>query len=225
MDFTPMTVLIGGNASGKSTILQALDFLRSFAFRDIPEYLREKGLNFEELKSQLNDGQNKPIEFISVYEFFIDKKKQEISWYLQIDKKKGNWFIKEEMMNLSTSEEIYFRGFGKAGPITAGEQSAFAGNPTAVAHNINELNLQASWLKYYTGTAYEQLLNPLRKYLSGSVFYGLLSPDIIRKGNGQILAGSIGINGIDLATCIHNMTLHEREQLDKAISILVDYKL
>lgn len=225
IDFTPMTVLIGGNASGKSTILQALDFLRSSAFRDIPEYLREKGLNFEELKSQLNGGQNKPIEFISVYEFFIDKEKQEVSWHLQIDQKRGNWFIKEEMVNLSTSEEIYSRGFGKNGHMTSGEQNAVAGAPEAVAHSINEINLQASWLKYSFGTAHEQLLKPLRDYLSGSVFYGLLSPDYIRKGNGQILVGGIGINGINLAACIHNMTPHDREQLDKTISQLVDYTL
>jgi predicted ATPase len=230
ISFTPMTVLIGGNASGKSTILQALDFLRSFAFRDIPEYLREKGLNFEELKSQLSDGQNKPIEFTSVYEFLNNKGKQEISWYLQIDQKKGNWLIKEEMRNLSTnkeiySEEIYSRGFGKGGPITAGDPNAVAGAPWAVAHSINDLDLQASWLKYLSGTSYEQLLKPLRNYLSGSVFYGLLSPDSMRKGNGQTLEGSIGINGINLAAYIHNMTPRNREQLDKTISELVDYRL
>lgn len=225
IDFTPMTVLIGGNASGKSTILQALDFLRSSAFRDIPEYLREKGLNFEELKSQLNGGQNKPIEFISVYEFLIYKEKQELSWYLQIDQTKGNWFIKEEMVNLSTNEVIFSRGFGKNGPMTAGAPNAAAGVPEAVAHSINEINLQASWLKYFFGTTHEQLLKPLRDYLSGSVFYGLLSPDYIRKGNGQILDRGIGINGINLAACIHNMSPHDREQLDKTISKLVDYRL
>jgi len=225
IDFTPMTVLIGGNASGKSTILQALDFLRSSAFRDIPEYLREKGFNFEELKSQLNGGQNKPIEFISIYEFLIDKEKQEISWHLQIDQKKGNWFIKEEMVNLSTSEEIYSRGFGKGVPMTTGDQNAAAGTSRAAAHSIDDLNLQASWLKYFFGITHEQLLKPLRDYLSGSVFYGLLSPDSMRKGNGQTLAGSIGINGINLAACIHNMMPHDREQLDKTISKLVDYRV
>jgi len=225
ISFTPMTVLIGENASGKSTILQALDFLRSSAFRDIPEYLREKGLNFEELKSQLNGGQNKPIEFISIYEFLIGEKKQELSWYLQIDQTRGNWLIKEKMMNLSTSEEIYSRGIEKDGSMTAREPNTVYGAPQAVVHSINELNLQASWLKYFSGTAHEQLLKPLMDYLSGSVLYGLLSPDSMRKGNGQTLLESIGINGINLAACIHNMTPYEREQLDKTISKLVDYRV
>ena len=34
--FSPLTVLIGENAAGKSTVLQAIDFLRSAASRDIP---------------------------------------------------------------------------------------------------------------------------------------------------------------------------------------------
>jgi len=227
ISFTPMTVLIGGNASGKSTILQALDFLRSTAFRDIPEYLREKDLNFEELKSQLNGGQNKPIEFISVFEFLINKEKQEVSWYLQIDQKKGNWFINEEMKSLSANEEIYSRGLEKSGLLTAEEQNAASGVPEVIAHGINKMNLPASLLKlkYIPVTAHELLLEQLRNYLSESVFYGLLSPDSMRKGNGQTLTESIGMNGINLATCIHNMMPHEREQLDKTISKLVDHRL
>jgi predicted ATPase len=231
IDFTPMTVLIGGNASGKSTILQALDFLRSFAFRDIPEYLREKTLNFEELKSQLNDGQNKPIEFISIFEFFINNEKQEFRWHFQIDQTKGNWLIKEEIRDLSkekkiySEDAIYSRGFDKGGPMMARDSNTVAGIPSAVAHSIAELNLQASWLKYLSGTSHGQLLKPLIDYLSGSIFYGLLSPDSIRKGNGQTLVGSIGINGVNLAACIHNMTPDDREQLDETISKLVDYRL
>jgi len=223
LEFTPMTVLIGGNASGKSTILQALDFLRSSAFRDIPEYLREKGWGIEELKSQLNDGQTKPIEFISIYEFLVDEKKQSISWYLQVNQEKSNWIIKERMENLSTNEEIYSRGFGKGGPMVAEGSNAYAGAPGAVAHSIKDLNLQSSWLKYIDGIDQYQLLSQLKDYLSGSVFFGLLSPESIKKGNGQSSVQSIGINGINLAACIHNMTNNNKELLNKTVSELVDY--
>jgi predicted ATPase len=207
-----------------------LDFLRSSAFRDIPEYLREKGLNFEELKSQLNDGQNKPIEFISIFEFPIDKGIQELSWYLQIDQKNGNWLIKDEMKDISAKREIYseecfFRDSGKSRSMTAGDLNAAAGSSSAIANNLTRINFQSSWLKYIPETTNEQLLKPLLDYLSGSVFYGLLSPDYMRKGNGQTIVGSIGINGINLAACIHNMTPHDREKLEEAISKLVDYKL
>ncbi|MDR3147048.1 MAG: AAA family ATPase, partial [Treponema sp.] len=72
IEFTPLTVLIGGNGCGKSTVLQALDFLRSIATRDIAEYLRERGWAFEELKSKLIDEKDRPVEFVSEYQFDID---------------------------------------------------------------------------------------------------------------------------------------------------------
>jgi predicted ATPase len=225
IEFTPLTVLIGGNSCGKSTVLQALDFLRSSALRDIPEYMREKGWKIEEIKSQLNDGKNKPIEFISVYEFIINKKKQLISWHIQIDKEKYNWLLKEKIENLSTKEEIYSRGFGKNGIIMAGHSDAYAGNPNAVAHDINEINLQASWLKYFYTNDEKPMLSSLRDYLAESVFFGLLSPDSIRKGDGQTVVDNIGINGTTLAAFIHNLSIDDRKQLDKTVSKLVDFTL
>ena len=152
IEFTPLTVLIGENACGKSSILQALDFLRSTAFRDIPEYLREKGWSFEELKSQLNDGYSKSIEFVSIFEFAGET----ISWFLQIDKEKSNWLINEKIENLSTNE-VYFSGNNTNKEImTAGAPDAYAGSPKAFAQAIN---FQASWLKYWTGVMQHQQLS------------------------------------------------------------------
>jgi predicted ATPase len=199
--------------------------LRSSALRDIPEYLREKGWRIEELKSQLNDGQNKPIEFISVYEFIINKQKQSISWHIQIDQEKSNWFIKEKMENLSTKEEIYLPGFGKCGGIMAGQSGAYAGNPNAAAHDINEINLQASGLKYFYTNDEKPLLSSLKDYLSESVFFGLLSPDSIRKGNGQTVVDNIGINGSTLAAFIHNFSPEDKELLNKIVSKFADFCL
>jgi predicted ATP-dependent endonuclease of OLD family len=82
IEFTPLTVLIGGNSCGKSTILQALEFLYSAATRDIPEYLREKGWSFREIKSNMGDGENKPIEFIATFVFSANNT---IEWYFIVD--------------------------------------------------------------------------------------------------------------------------------------------
>jgi predicted ATPase len=66
-----LTVLIGENSCGKSTILQAIDFLRSAASRDIPEYLRERKWTLEDLKSQCNGGIEKPLEFVSTWDIHV----------------------------------------------------------------------------------------------------------------------------------------------------------
>ena len=55
LEFTPFTVLIGGNSCGKSTVLQALDLLRAYTYRDIDEYLfHELGWSFLDIKTQFN---------------------------------------------------------------------------------------------------------------------------------------------------------------------------
>ena len=224
IEFTPLTVLIGGNSCGKSTILQALDFLRASSFRDIPEYLREKGWKIEELKSQINNGQHKPIEFVSVYEFLIDEKKELLCWTFQIDHDEKKWIINEKLESLTTKEKIYSSGFENYKPMIAGNHDAFAGAPNAIAHDIREINLQSSWLKYIE-TDQKNSLFALKNFLTESAFFGLLSPDSIRKGKEQISDENIGQNGINLATFIHSMSPEDREYLNKGVSKFIESKI
>ena len=46
IDFEPFTVLIGQNASGKSSVLQALDLLGAFLKGDVNHYLKELGWSY-----------------------------------------------------------------------------------------------------------------------------------------------------------------------------------
>jgi len=85
IELTPLTVLIGENSSGKSTVLQAIDFLASMAFRDIPEYLREKDWDFSSLKSQFKGMNEKPIEFITEWNFLTYGKNELLKWEISVD--------------------------------------------------------------------------------------------------------------------------------------------
>jgi len=224
IEFTPITVLIGGNSCGKSTILQALDFLRSSSYRDIPEYLREKGWNLKELKSQLDGGQYELIEFISIFEFLINKKNELVKWTFKIDQNDKKWIIKEKLENLSTKEELYSLGFGNHKPMIAGNLDAYAGNPDAIARDIREINLQSSWLKYIEPDK-ETITFALKEYLTKSMFFGILSPDFIRNGKEQTSNENIGQNGSALAVFIHNMTSKDKDCLDKTISQFIDFNI
>ena len=93
VEFTPLTVLIGENACGKTTILQAIEFICSAASRDIPEYLKEKEWRFAELKSQYGDGANKPIEFETLFVF----DGVQVEWFLNIDLIDNRWNIIEQI--------------------------------------------------------------------------------------------------------------------------------
>ena len=61
MELPKFTCLIGLNGSGKSTVLQALDFVSQLAMGDMGEWLRERRWTSNELKSKLSP--KKFIEF------------------------------------------------------------------------------------------------------------------------------------------------------------------
>jgi predicted ATPase len=225
IELTPITVLIGGNSCGKTTVLQALDFLRSASGRDIPEYLREKGWDFKELKSQLNSGKNKPITFISVFEFIVDDKTELLEWTFIINQTDNHFVIREEIKRLSDNSVIFSRGFGQEGPIVAGGAGAHAGNPFAAAHDINEIILEASWLKYLQFVKDSPELSSIKKFLLGSTYFGLLSPDNIRAGGKNRFAVDIGQGGVSLAPFIHGLIDEQKNTLNKIISSLVGFSV
>ena len=218
IEFTPLTVLIGENSCGKTTVLQALDFLGSIVHREIPDYFDGKGWRLEELKSQLNDGQNKPIEFISVYEFSIENVTQVLSWSIKIDHDNIHWIIDERIVNQTTNEVLYPKEKTIKGQMMAGQSGAYAGGENAYAQDNYEIFLQASFLKYYTWVKNNPLLTALKKFLSYSTFFGVVSPEQIRLGKNPGKIGNIGVSGESLSAFIHHLNENEKKELEKTIS-------
>jgi len=206
IEFTPLTVLIGENGCGKSTILQALDLLFSVSSRDIPEYLREKEWNFEDIKSQCNGGITKPVEFITTWNLLVKGNFETIEWDLSIDFDKG-WIIREKMTKLSDNKPIL---------------SYHVEGQKDIPSSLGELNIQSSALKYVAGTSINtDEIDKLFFFLSDSAVFGLLSPDKIRSGNKQPNTRNIGAGGEALANCINKMNKSEKQQLDKMVSDLI----
>ena len=177
IEFTPLTVLIGENACGKSTVLQALDFLRSAASRDILEYLRERKWPLAELKNQCNDGQNKPIEFVSLFEFVIAEKIVQVEWLLLVNFEKNKWVI-QELININGESVI---SYGKL-PIADEELPA-----QDIPNPFKAIKLESSLLKivddYLSMEENEFTLMPimaLKDFLKFSSNYELLSPELMR---------------------------------------------
>jgi predicted ATPase len=204
VEFTPLTVLIGGNACGKSTVLQALDFLRSAASRDIPEYLRERGWSFAELKSKFNDEDNKPVEFISEYQFVIDGDIKTLRWHISVNLYRAvDWRIDEKIEITGSSSIVLLRhGYDKK----------------AIPESFKDFYFQSSMLKYYNPADDEKELVQLKQFLASSTYYGLLSPDIIRRGKKREAVGNIGNGGEWLAAFIYHIDDEARKKLNKLVS-------
>jgi predicted ATPase len=214
IDFTPLTVLIGGNGCGKSTVLQALDFLRAAATRDIPEYLRERGWAFEELKSKLIDENDKPIEFVSEYQFDIDGNIRTVRWDFSVDLRKSiDWRINEKIEIMDDNTEprilmIHGRNYRETIPVEFGK-----------------FYFQSSILKYYNVQEEDRELLALKQFLASSTYYGLLSPDTIRTGQKTGRTGNIGNGGEWLAEFIHGLDDDDREKLNQIVSDFIGIKV
>ena len=91
MDFSPMTILVGNNSSGKSSVLQALVFLKYCCERTTGEYLRERGGTAEDIATRGLAKIKKIMRFRVVFQgtrdhdiltweltFFVDKTKNQI---------------------------------------------------------------------------------------------------------------------------------------------------
>jgi predicted ATPase len=226
LEFTPLTVLIGGNGCGKSTILQALDFLCSLASMDIGVYLKDRGWKFEDLKSQIDKGPYRPMEFISFYEFQINNRPVKLRWTILIDREDGHYEIEEYIVNLDTGSLLLSQGDSLSGPIVAGERGAYAGSSSAVAHDepdyfglLNKIQLESSGLKIVRDTPVndQSELRILKLFLVCSNNFGLISPDKIRgfvDNNGD----TIGQEGKNLAAFIHSLPVESKKDLDKIVS-------
>ncbi|MHB9291032.1 hypothetical protein Holit_00102 [Hollandina sp. SP2] len=202
IEFTPLTVLIGENSCGKSTVLQALDFLCSAATRDIPEYLREKGWDFGELKSKLDDGNDKPVEFISEYQFVIDGNARTLRWNISVDVYRAiDWRISEKVEN---SDGVVLLCHGHS--------------EKAIPESYKDFYFQSSMLKYYNPDEDEKDLMKLKEFLSSSAYHGLLSPDTIRLGKKTGVIGNIGNSGEWLAAFIYYMNNEGKAKLNKLVS-------
>ncbi|MDR0656321.1 MAG: AAA family ATPase [Treponema sp.] len=209
IEFMPLTVLIGGNACGKSTVLQALDFLRSIVTRDIPEYLRERGWNFTELKSKFDDGNDKPIEFLSEYQFTIDGDIKTLCWNISVDLYEAvNWNIEEKIE--TNGNVVLLR---------------HVSDEKAIPESFKDFHFQSSMLKHYTPADGEKELIKLKQFLASSVYYGLLSPDIIRLGKKTGMIGNIGTGGEWLAAFIYHADDETREKLNKIVSDFIGTEL
>jgi len=206
IEFTPVTVLIGENGCGKTTILQALEFLCSAASRDIHEFIKDKEWKLNALKSQCNGGIAKPIEFITTWNLLIKNRFETIEWAISIDYDKV-WNIREKITKLSNNESVL--SYHVTDQIN---------NPAS----LGQLNIQSSALKYVAGTSINtDEIDKLFFFLSDSACFGLLSPDKMRSGKKLPYARSIGEGGDALAYCINNMDKSEKEQLDKKVSDLL----
>jgi predicted ATPase len=204
----PFTVLIGDNSSGKSSVLQALDFIRAFAIRDIDEYLNERGWSLDELKSQFT---NNGIAISVGLTLVINDKPQMISWSIAADVHDGRIVSHEIMRNTSSGKVVLARG----------------NEIPSTPENIEAFYLNSSFLKLIDENSpsleFPEELYAVKKFFVQSSSYELLAPDKMREKGSRGEVKDIGLGGEKLAAYINRLSTGRINKLNKTLSEFVGY--
>lgn len=207
IDFTPFTILIGENSCGKSTVLQALDFLCSLAVRDIDEYLKDRHWEFNDIKSQFSKGRD-PIEFLVRYK----ASQKTILWKISIDESYGKWIIEEDFTDAKTGVS-YLSSKGH----------------NDMLFDFSRLDLKSSILNAldmdYADNQIDSSIASLKKTLLSSSSFELLSPDKMRSRGSRGKVENIGMGGEKLAAYIHNFNSTKKNELSRMVSDFIGYEV
>ncbi|SHJ74797.1 Predicted ATPase [Dethiosulfatibacter aminovorans DSM 17477] len=196
IEFSNMNVLIGKNGVGKSSVLQALDFIKNFAIKDLDVYMSDRNWKASEIGSKLTS--TKHITFKIHY---ATKNNDVLIWSFTVNPVKKTQlieFIREELTRES-DQKVLLAYSSNGGRRFNNEINDYEAIPS--------LNLNSSLLKTIdpkiNKNQYPELVE-LKEYFLESDSFELMSTEKMRK-NSRGNTDSIGAGGEKLSAFIHNM--------------------
>jgi predicted ATPase len=217
IDLQPLTVLIGANGSGKSTILQAIDLVCNFAGMDIHSYLKERQWAAADITSHLKRKQH--VTFRALFELPVNGVSEEIEWEIILKTAKEKEKIepvKERIFNI-TRDKILLKmdldGFERYNW------------DKKVIEDFPPLNLAVSLLTTIDIEKDKKKfpsLVALKKFALGLDSFQLLSMEKMRR-NSREQADSIGVGGENLAGFIHGLETGKRKKLKARLKKYVPF--
>ncbi len=222
MDLEPVTVVIGNNATGKSAILQAIDFLCSSVREDFPIIIERRNWSVENIKSKLASPGNNRINFQCEFVFKSEKGQDvHIAWNVtvltNISKNQlhlGNEFV----YDLDTREEYLHYVSGKGGFIKGGKNQPDILLPSSI-------ELQSSVLKILSNMmSVAEPIRLLKRFLINSTSFELLSPSEMRlSSRGE--ANDIGMSGKNLPSFIKMMSQEQKKRFMEKLRFVLGDKI
>lgn len=198
IDLPKFTCLTGLNDSGKSTLLQAFDFVRHLAAGDIEDWLDVREWKAKDIRTQ-------PL------------KKKDISFRVEFPYENGHtlgWRGKfNPYLLICTEEEVYSKDeSGQASLLMSSDSNGVLLSPASNATEMkkNLLRHEGSVISILSDEM--PYIRDVRKHVCGINAFDMLSPHALRK-RARKAEDSIGYGGELLSAFIHNMTPAQRERL------------
>jgi predicted ATPase len=211
MDFDRFTVIVGNNRSGKSTVLQVLDFLANLVREDFGVVLERRGWKVSDIKSQLQSSQR--ITIICEIELSVESKIVPVRWEMQIMA-----FAEKNVFELA--REGVWLDNGAA--LLAYSSLNDTANSNFIQNGIGgkmmilpKFQTNASLLKMMDFSEYP-ILKALKEFWQSSESFELLSPEKMRlSGRGEV--DTIGSSGEKLTAFIQSMNQEQKNRFSEKI--------
>lgn len=215
LSFTGFNVLVGNNASGKSTVLQAIDFLMRSASEDFPSIIGHRGLSVSDIVSKLTP--RRQIRFTSEYAVPVGERTCHLRWEMVMDALIKDNVIKlssEKIADLDKSIVLLSYESGKELKVADGSKTGRV---------YPQLALESSAMKVAVDVQSEKSLPELvalKRFLMSSCSYDMLSPSEMRQSS-RGRTSSIGTSGRDLAAFIKSMSKEQKDSFMKTLHSLM----
>lgn len=199
MDLAKFSCLIGLNGAGKSTILQALDFLCQQMKGDLSGWLKNREWEATDLKSKLSKASN--ISF----EVTCDMAGKAISWSGSFNR--SSLRCTQESLEIAGSTTL---------KVEDGRYSVvqFAGEEGAVTLAMGDINFeyQGSLLSQLKATVLNEDLRQFKRFVASITSLDALSPQQLRRKSRES-DGSLGFAGERLSAFIHQLPDAQQSRL------------
>ncbi|MFA7077861.1 MAG: AAA family ATPase [Syntrophomonas sp.] len=217
IEMNPLTVLIGANGSGKTSVLQALDLIANFTKMDIDAYLDKRNWAAYDLKSKTNN--NKHMVFRILFGLDVSSNEEEIEWEFTLNPVKTKekiLVINERITNKKTQQillSVTSQGISRFN---------FQENKEEI---IPPLNMTSSFLKNID-ISRDKLKFPalvaLKEFFAASDSFELLSTEKMRKSS-RGDADTIGMGGEKLAAFIHGLGIDQKKNVSNRLQSYVPF--
>ena len=218
MDLDPFTVVVGNNMSGKSTVLQALDFLSNIVKEDFTVFLDRRGWKVADIKSQMQKSQK--MTFACDLELMVEGEMVSVQWKIEILA-----YALKNIMELSREEIRVQREEGDDSILNYAQPSGGymidkMGKCTAFPE---KLLFRASVMKMFDLDNYP-VIQALKVFFEKLESFELLSPDKMRlSSRGD--TNTIGNAGEKLPSFVKSMNLIQKEDFESKIEELLGKRI
>lgn len=212
--FSPLTVLIGANSAGKSSVLHAIDLLAHFATDNVNEFLAVHNWKPADLKSKHYSASQRNMTFSA--EFLLNNHYR-LRWDVTLLAKKEDVnvnCVREKIVDLNVQRILLSRENKKL------LWYDFAKNKE---EEFPEIQLSGSMLALINSQEEEFVqrfpeLTALKSFLVGIKSFDLLTPEKIKKTSRYVT--DLGIGGERLGAFLHGLNDKQRKKINEKLKEL-----